>query len=318
MADIFLSYAHEDVVRAARLVKRFEAEKWSVFSDRKIPPGKEWHQVLQAELTPARCVVVLWSPSSIKSGWVREEADDGRRRDVLVPVRLDPVEPPLGFRNVQACDLMNWDGAAESAALDDLIAAIWAILRKGVSIQPARLFVVVGRPKTHPDLGAAINLTCRFVNELEKPAELRGLTALARGPAVSYDFDWYLVYDESPGGASHYWTKMSENALRIPVSPPEKPFVKGVQFRTPKLTTKVNWPSGNYTFKLRGWVNRDRDDSLANLKCDFEANLDSSSADQISRHLKFEDKDWIRAAYHDDARGLWFTLGAGAPSLPAA
>ena len=31
--------------------------------------------------------MVVWSESSIASDWVREEADEGRRRNILVPVR---------------------------------------------------------------------------------------------------------------------------------------------------------------------------------------------------------------------------------------
>jgi TIR domain len=78
VSDIFISYAREDLRRAKQLAEAFEAQGWSVFWDRYIPPGETWHAVIDRELQAARCVVVAWSKASIQSGWVYEEADEGR------------------------------------------------------------------------------------------------------------------------------------------------------------------------------------------------------------------------------------------------
>jgi len=42
MADVFLSYAREDQAFAQRLAQALEAEGFSVWWDRTIPPGKTW------------------------------------------------------------------------------------------------------------------------------------------------------------------------------------------------------------------------------------------------------------------------------------
>lgn len=78
---------------------------------------------------PAACVIVLWTKNSIGSSWVDEEAQEGRKRRVLIPARLDPVEPPFGYRNIQACDLIGWHGEAASPALQALIAEVRNVLR---------------------------------------------------------------------------------------------------------------------------------------------------------------------------------------------
>ncbi len=111
MASIFLSYAHEDKVRAERLASALEAEGWSVFWDRTIPSGRTWRDYIGKALHEANCIVVAWSRASISSDWVHEEADEGRDRKILVPVLLDNVKPPLGFRSIQAELLINWDGS---------------------------------------------------------------------------------------------------------------------------------------------------------------------------------------------------------------
>ena len=206
---------------------------------------QELGEVLEAELTPASCVIALWSKTSITSHWVIEEADEGARREILIPALLDAVEPPRGLRGVHACDLANWNGLAESPALRDLVTAVEALLgkRKGVSIQPVRLAVVLGRPAKHPDLGAAVNLTCRFANTLGRDADLFGLTASAAGPGgdVSYHFDWRLPFDEALEGAEHIRRIERESRLTIPAG---DGYETGIQLRAPIFTDVVRWPEG--------------------------------------------------------------------------
>ena len=110
MSDIFISYASEDRPKAMMLAQILERQGWSVFWDRRIPTGKSWRETVGKELAKARCVVVLWSKTSIESSWVQDEADDAKRREVLFPVLIESVLPPFGFRSVQAADLTNWDG----------------------------------------------------------------------------------------------------------------------------------------------------------------------------------------------------------------
>ena len=264
-------------------------------------------------------MIALWSKASIASDWVIEEADEGAKREILIPALLDAVEPPRGLRGVHACDLANWEGLAESPVLRDLVTAVEALLgrRKGVSIQPVRLAVVLGRPTKHPDLGAAVNLTCRFANTLGRDADLFGLTAFAAGPIsdVSYHFDWRLPFDEALAGAQHIRRIERETRLTIPAG---DGYETGIQLRAPIFTDVVRWPEGAYQFKLRGWIDRDRYDSAPNLKCHFEALLPDLHAHEITRHLKFSDRDWANSHYSDDAYGVPFILGKVRPGTPAA
>jgi hypothetical protein len=96
MSDIFISYAKEDHPWAEMLAQTLKDRGWLTFWDRTIPTGKTWRETIGRELEGARCVIVLWSKTSIESDWVQEEADAKRRR-VLVPVLIDKVHPPYGF-----------------------------------------------------------------------------------------------------------------------------------------------------------------------------------------------------------------------------
>jgi len=108
MSDIFISYANVDRSKAETLAKALKEKGWSVWWDRTIPPGKTFDRVIEEAINAARCVVVLWSKKSIRSEWVKEEATIGHKRGVLVPAKIDPIDPPLGFGRIQAADLTDW------------------------------------------------------------------------------------------------------------------------------------------------------------------------------------------------------------------
>lgn len=128
MNDIFLSYAHEDQQRTIKLAQALEAQGWTVFYDRTLSAGSTWRESIGQVLETAGCVVVVWSKHSIASHWVVEEADDGQMRKVLVPVLFDQVRPPIGFRSIQAADLINWKGDLADEAFRYLLNSIAKII----------------------------------------------------------------------------------------------------------------------------------------------------------------------------------------------
>jgi hypothetical protein len=129
LTDIFLSYAQEDERRLRSLVKTLHKKDWTVFWDRFIPPGQHYRSRIAPVLEEARCVLVVWSSESVKSESVIEEAGEGRRRGCLVPARLDRVDPPFGFREIQYADFSDSGFARSSPRLLELLNAIGAVLR---------------------------------------------------------------------------------------------------------------------------------------------------------------------------------------------
>ncbi|MCX7109663.1 MAG: SUMF1/EgtB/PvdO family nonheme iron enzyme [Proteobacteria bacterium] len=128
MSDIFLSYAHEDQARIQQLAHALEAQGWTVFWDRTLSAGSTWRDTIGEALETAGCVVVAWSKHSIASHWVCEEAEEGQGRNLLVPVFLDNVKPPLGFRSIHAANLALWDGSTDAEAFRHLVSSIGRVI----------------------------------------------------------------------------------------------------------------------------------------------------------------------------------------------
>ena len=129
MADIFVSYSRSDKARVAPLVAALEAQGWSVWWDPEITPGDEFDALIGAELETARAVVVVWSPLSVDSRWVKGEARDAADRGVLVPVRFENARLPIDVRAIHTTELDGWAQNRESAPFKALCAALEAKLK---------------------------------------------------------------------------------------------------------------------------------------------------------------------------------------------
>ena len=112
MSDVFISYKAEDRSRVRPLVEALEADGLSVWWDAHIGGGDEWRETIARHLDEARCVIVVWSKRSVgpEGRFVRDEATRALRRGAYLPVRIDKVEPPLGFGETQALPLNGWKG----------------------------------------------------------------------------------------------------------------------------------------------------------------------------------------------------------------
>ena len=130
MSDIFISYASEDMARAEQLAGLLSSEGWKVWWDRKIPPGCTFDDVIDEAINAAKCVIVLWSEKSVSSNWVRNEAAEGNRRGILIPVLIDNVIIPLAFRHIEAAKLIGWHADQSDPEWNGLVASIEDLIGK--------------------------------------------------------------------------------------------------------------------------------------------------------------------------------------------
>jgi formylglycine-generating enzyme required for sulfatase activity len=149
--NIFISYAYKDVERVRPIAEELEKIGWSVFWDHTISPGIKWPGYLKEKLDKSHCVLVVWSRDSINSNWVLAEVDEAQKRNILIPVLLDDVEPPFGFRSIQAADLSDWNNDIAHPQFQQCLESINSKIppRNFVRI-PAGEFTM-GSPKTEAE-----------------------------------------------------------------------------------------------------------------------------------------------------------------------
>lgn len=164
MADIFVSYASKNRDSAKILVNALAIEGWSIWWDSKVPLGRRFDTVIASELANARCVIVLWSVDSIISHWVLEEATDARERSILLPVLIEAIRPPIGFRAIQAASLAGWKGDVGDPSFRQLTEAVASMIgpapNKLGNVLPVReLLDVFELPPQNIEASAATSVT---------------------------------------------------------------------------------------------------------------------------------------------------------------
>lgn len=116
MADVFVSYAREDRPAAERIARLLQANGLSVWWDKAMIAGADINAVVDAELEAAKAVIVLWSPHSVTSHWVRGEAQTAVDADKLVPIEIAPCKLPINFRHFHTPQIQSDAGALDALA----------------------------------------------------------------------------------------------------------------------------------------------------------------------------------------------------------
>jgi len=124
MAQLFLSYDRADAAKARTIAEALEKAGHLVWWDLHLKGGAEYGKVIEDALAKADAVVVLWSSQSVDSAWVRDEAAAGRDSGRLIPVLIEPVSPPMGFRQYQSLDFSKWKGRGKPPPFDGLLDSV--------------------------------------------------------------------------------------------------------------------------------------------------------------------------------------------------
>ncbi|WP_108515590.1 TIR domain-containing protein [Bradyrhizobium algeriense] len=136
MTDIFVSYSSANYAQAQELVAELEANGFEVWWDTSLITGNRFGDEITKRIDEARAVIVIWSPESVSSDWVRWEATRANERKVLIPLRtpelaVRSIPPPFGV--IQTSLLSN------RVAISTALAALGLVRRTGY----------VGLPSTH-------------------------------------------------------------------------------------------------------------------------------------------------------------------------
>jgi hypothetical protein len=121
LADVFISYKSDRRATAEYFAEILRDHGYCSWWDYELLTGRDFSAQIETQLKASKAVIVLWCSLSRVSEWVKEEAEFAKTSDKLIPVLLEPIELPLGFRLSQTLDLSGWDGSPLSSSLDRLL-----------------------------------------------------------------------------------------------------------------------------------------------------------------------------------------------------
>ncbi len=110
MADVFISYSKENPEPTKAIASVLTKAGYTVWWDTEILGGDDFRDVIDQQLDLAKAVIVVWTEASIKSKWVRAEADHADRLSKLIPLRLETVpvhlapKPYAGYHTLLTTD----------------------------------------------------------------------------------------------------------------------------------------------------------------------------------------------------------------------
>jgi len=102
---IFISYSKAEPEPTQELAASLAAQGYSVWWDTNLTSGEVFREVIDRELDAADAVIVIWTSHSVASNWVIAEADHAARRNRLITVRAQDLEPwriPKPYNTYQA------------------------------------------------------------------------------------------------------------------------------------------------------------------------------------------------------------------------
>ena len=97
------------MARAGELASPLESAGFTVWWDTKLIGGSQDRNVIDLALAEAKKAIVLWSANSIKSAFVIDEAQVAKDQNKLIPIVIDKVKPPLGFRDIHTLYIDKFD-----------------------------------------------------------------------------------------------------------------------------------------------------------------------------------------------------------------
>lgn len=144
MSGVFLSYSRADRELAERVVGSLRAIGVDVWWDQDMP-GVDWQQELERQITELTALIVLWSPTSKNSEYVRDEARLALSSHKLVNALSGVSAPPFPFDRINGLPIDGWDGRATHGGWSRLVATLEEHLVRSGATKPGELIDALSR-----------------------------------------------------------------------------------------------------------------------------------------------------------------------------
>jgi len=179
MAEICISYARRSKPTVQKLYSLL-CKNYEVWWDEQIHIGS-YRVEIEHQLEQGKCVIPVWCQSSRGSDQVIDEVKFAQRRGKpLIPVRIEDVEPPLGFGSLQTVDLLGWTGDSAHPGIVELLRNIKKLLR------PSETLTIRGRSLESPTFFRSVS---SFETQLCPLSAIKALKIFGSDPILVSAYD---------------------------------------------------------------------------------------------------------------------------------
>jgi TIR domain len=107
MTDVFISYSKKASEPTKALATLLEKLGYAVWWDKALLAGRAFNDTIREKLDEAGAIVVIWTPESAASDYVKLEAGIGWFRNKLIALRISDLrmeEIPAIFQSIHTID----------------------------------------------------------------------------------------------------------------------------------------------------------------------------------------------------------------------
>lgn len=126
MVDLCITYGLREVLWVNKLASLLDSEGYVVCWEHAVVPGDDVRtdESIQS-LNDAKCVLAIWSETSVDDFWVLSDAERAVQQDKLISVIARSVIIPEAFRDSEAIFMTTWDDQnKETEFFDKLMSTI--------------------------------------------------------------------------------------------------------------------------------------------------------------------------------------------------
>jgi hypothetical protein len=107
LSKVFVSYTRVDQRHARRIRDALTSLSVDVLWDESMP-AVDWQEYLERSIDSIAAVVVLWTPQSLNSGYVRDEARLALETDKLINIVFAVAKPRFPFDRINGLSIDGW------------------------------------------------------------------------------------------------------------------------------------------------------------------------------------------------------------------
>jgi hypothetical protein len=207
MARVFISYSKKDKARLKSLQTVLEYQGHHVWWDDQLRSNDNFREIIERHLAGAEAVIVIWTPNSAGSKWVRAEAKAALDHGKLLNIRFDAIKTDLLPDFVRAMHIESFEHWDEQNKFDPAVLKLnEAIAQRKTEADRARISEALG-PALHV-VGEKLGIS-KILFDFGLPGGLRVYRLLAGSVAMTA-LVWGLLYFaqlfDDDGGMGLEWS----------------------------------------------------------------------------------------------------------------